>query len=756
MIHNNNKYIFLSLVLCLLFFSCTEKKTSKSIYVNKFIGTGLNGCVTPVASVPFGMMQIGADTRANSSGYHYDDSSILGFSHLHKNGGGCADFLDILFLPMHLNHNTDSIKTLYSQYYKSAFSHEDEKVSPGYYNIKLYDKQLDVELTASSRCGIQRYTYNTGGTIPLLIDLEYGSQGACTIEEEHNVDTVYASAFEVVDEYSVRGYRLSNGWVPEQHVYFYTVFSSPIKDCIFFVDNIRTDNQTSTTGRNVKAILTFENSRGLLEVKTAISAVDMDGAFKNLDAEVRHKSFNEIKKEAVKQWDTILNQIDIKTSDPKKRELFYTSLHNVMMYPMLFSDVDYRFRGPDKQVHFTDGFPYYGAVIGLWDTFRAACPLAAVLQPAVMQDYVKTALEHYKYAGQLPVWTLAGMETYQMIGIHSMPMITNCYMNGIRGFDTELAMRAMIESAMTDTCGYSMGYFVGLKNYKKYGYVPCDLEMEATARTLEYAYDDRAIAQFAQMLNNTEAYNYFFNRSFNYKNVIEPEGLFARGRNSDGSWRLPFDPLSSSHRKDDFCEGNAWQWTFFAPHDVEGLAGIMGGKHMLAAKLDTLFTMSSELKGENVSGDISGLIGQYAHGNEPGHHTIYMYNSVGQPEKTQKYVNRVLTSLYDNTPEGICGNEDTGQMSAWYVFSSLGFYPMDPVSGKYELGAPLFEEAVINLPSGRKFIIEANNLSDKNIYVDKVFLNDMELSRTYITFDEVLQGGKLLFEMKDSSIDGKN
>lgn len=416
---------------------------------------------------------------------------------------------------------------------------------------------------------------------------------------------------------------------------------------------------------------------------------------------------------------------------------------------MLFSDVDNRFRGSDSQVHQTDGFAYYGAVIGLWDTFRAACPLIAVLRPDVMEDYIRTALEHFRYAGQLPIWTLAGVETYQMTGIHSMPLITNAYMNGVRNFDTELAMRAMVESAMKDTCGYSMGYFVGLENYKKYGYVPCDMEMESVARTLEYAFDDWAIARFASLTNHPDICKEFRGRSLNYKNVIDPVTLLARGKTKDGLWRTPFYPLRSEHRSDDYCEGNAWQWTFFVPHDIDGLAGLMGGKEVLASRLDSLFTMHSSLEGETVSGDISGLIGQYAHGNEPGHHTIYMYNEVGQPHKTQKYVNEVLTTLYDTTPTGICGNEDTGQMSAWYVFSSLGFYPMDPVSGRYELGAPLFDRAVINLSSGRQFVITAENLSDKNIYVEKVWLNDRSLDRTYITFDELLNGGTLRFKMTD-------
>lgn len=745
-----NKNGLFSLLLAVLLLSCqTEQSQSNNQFVNKFIGTGLNGCVAPVASVPFGMVQIGADTHANSSGYHYDHTSIVGFSHVHKSGGGCGDFLDLLFLPLPLNSKTNHITELYSQYYQADFSHEKEWSEPGYYSVDLYNGDLNVELTASLRCGLQRYNYKSEGSVPVIIDLEYGSQGACTIQRNHDVDTVFSAAFEKVDDYTVRGYRLTNGWAPEQHVYFYTTFSSPIKECRLFLDNEHVKETSILKGRNVKAILIFENQGKILDVKTGLSAVDMQGAENNHRKEVAEKDFDSVKKEAAARWSPVLGQIEVETNDLKKKELFYTSLHNVMMYPMLFSDVDYRFRGPDSQVHQTDSFSYYGAVIGLWDTFRAACPLIAVLHPDVMEDYIRTALEHFKYAGQLPIWTLAGVETYQMTGIHSMPLITNAYMNGVRNFDTALAMQAMIESAMKDTCGYSMGYFVGLENYKKYGYVPCDMEMESVARTLEYAFDDWAIAQFASLTNHPDICKEFRTRSLNYKNVIDPAMLLARGKTKDGCWRTPFHPLRSEHRSDDYCEGNAWQWTFFVPHDIKGLAELMGGKEVLASRLDSLFTMDSLLEGETVSGDISGLIGQYAHGNEPGHHTIYMYNEVGQPHKTQKYVNQVLTTLYDTTPTGICGNEDTGQMSAWYVFSSLGFYPMDPVSGRYELGAPLFDRAVINLSSGKQFVITAENLSKKNIYVEKIWLNDRLLDRTYITFDELLNGGTLRFKMTD-------
>lgn len=740
------------LLLCCCFFcacTCPNSSTDYTGYVNKLIGSGGNGRVAPVASIPFGMMQLSADTRPNGSGYHYNDSSILGFSHLHKSGGGCADFLDILFLPLKSDGGIDTLTTLRTMQFRAPFSHADERVTPGYYGVDLYDGSLKVELTASTHCGLQRYTTKDEKPLTVAVDLEYGSQSACTIRQEHDVDTVYSAFLEQVDDYTLRGFRLSNGWAPQQQVYFYTRFSVPIRECRFFVDNRITPTVSSVRGCNLKAVLTFEPDGGEVEVQTAISAVDMDGARLNWQSEVKGQTFDSVHQAAVASWNAVLGQVEVETTDAKKRELFYTSLHNVMLYPMLFSDVDHRFRGPDAEVHQTDGFGYYGGVFGLWDTFRAACPLAALLRPDVMSDYVKTALEHYRYAGQLPIWTLSGMETYQMIGLHSLPMITNCYLSGIRDFDTSLALHAMITSAMKDTCGYSMGYFVGLENYKQLGYVPFDREMESVARTLEYAYDDHAVARFAALTGDTAVATLFEKRAGNYRNVIDPQSLLARGRGSDGSWRTPFDPFRSEHRKDDYCEGNAWQWTFFVPHDVEGLAAWMGGKEVLAARLDSLFTLPSALQGEDVSGDISGLIGQYAHGNEPGHHTIYMYNKVGQPRKTQHYINRVLTTLYNNTPEGICGNEDTGQMSAWYVFSALGFYPMDPVSGRYELGAPLFEKVTLHFPSKKDFVVEAGNLSEKNIYVKSVSLNGKQLDRTYLTFDEVRQGGTLRFEMTD-------
>lgn len=739
------------LFLFMLSFTCcttSDKETNNNQYVNQFIGSSGNGCVLPVASVPFGMVQIGPDTYTQGTGYHYDHDYIVGFSHVHKSGGGCSDFLDILFMPMNTDSEISKFDSLYTKEIQSPFKHEFEKSEPGYYSVDLYNGNVNVELTASKRCGLQRYNFKTNGSRFVIVDLEHGSTGACTIQSEDDYDRVFSSSLEQVDEYSIKGSRLTNGWCPEQHVYFYSRFSAPIKDIVYFVDNERTKvNMNSVKGTNLKAILVFDENVSALDVQTGLSAVGTEGAYKNYLAETKEKSFTEIQKNAYRDWNKILGSIEVETADVDKKEMFYSFLHNVVMYPMLFSDVDNQFRGPDKKVHKTNGFNYYGAVVGLWDTFRAACPLISVLRPDITLDYVKTALEHYKYFGQLPIWTLAGVETFQMIGIHSMPLITNAYLNGIKNFDTKYAMDAMVESAMIDTCGYSMRYFVGLENYKKYGYIPCDLEMEATARTLEYAFDDHAIAEFAKLTKQNEHYNYFEKRSKSYKNVIDPKSKFARGRLKDGNWKEPFNPLRSEHRRDEFCEGNGWQWTFFVPHDVEGLADHLGGKNILESRLDSLFIMGSNIEGNISSGDISGLIGQYAHGNEPSHHTIYMYNKLGKPHKTQKYINQVLTTLYNNTPKGLCGNEDTGQMSAWYVFSSLGFYPMDPVSGQYELGAPLFDKSVIHLPSGKSFEITAENLSDTNIYVKEVLLNGEKLDRTYITYNELLNGGKLNFIM---------
>ena len=711
--------LFLNLFFCFAVYETQGQESHNLSKVNPMIGTGGNGRVSPVACVPFGMVQVGVDTRMKEVGYHYDDEKILGISHVHKSGGGCNDFLDILFQPVPGFIISESIENYPLEGFSSSFSHQREKASPGYYSVSLDDFDLDLELTATSRCAFHLYTYSKKGKNHLLIDLKYGSTAACTIVPQDDQDTVKVAGIEMIDQYTVAGFRISNGWAPEQHVYFYARFSEPIKDMPAYLDNKLKKGVNKLKGTDVKAILEFDTDQELY-VEVGISPVSIEGAKKNLEKEIAEQDFETIKKKAQEAWSAELDKIDIESENEALIEIFYTSLYNSLMYPMLYSDVDGKFRGPDFKVHQTDGFNYYGGVIGVWDTFRAACPLLTIVKPKVANDYVRTMLAHYKIFGQLPIWTLAGGETFQMIGLQSIPVIADCYNKGIRNYDTELAFEAMKQSAMKDTCGFSMLYFVGLQNYKKYGYVPADLEMESVARTLEYAYDDWCVAQMAQMLNKTADYNYFINRSNNYKNVYDPSVGLMRGKLTSGQWRTPFDPFASNHRRDDYCEGNAWQWTFFVPHDVEGLAELMGGQTALANKLDTLFTMNSAITGEDVSGDISGLIGQYAHGNEPGHHTAYMYTYLDQAWKTQKYVRQILETMYQNTPEGICGNEDTGQMSAWFVWSSMGVYPVRHGNGEYMVGTPLFSHLEFSHDNG-KLEINAPKVSAENMFIKSIY-----------------------------------
>jgi predicted alpha-1,2-mannosidase len=701
------------------------------------------------------MIQLGADTRTggsgynkmSGSGYHYDDKAITGFSHVHKSGAGCGDFLDLLFVPLN-GRNLPAGAANYPDYaLKSAFSHDREQAKPGHYSVFLDDYGIKAELTATARCGFHRYSYQKNDAQGLLIDLKYGSTGACTIVKEDSYDTVRVSHLEVVDKYTVKGYRISNGFAPEQHVYFYTKFSKPIKSVDLFLKNQRQTNQQSVTGTDVKAVFYFEaGTTEQVLIKTALSSVDMEGAEKNLNSELTTWNFEEVIRQNQQAWNKELSRIEISDANEANKFTFYSTLYFTLMYPMLYSDVDGKYRGPDMKVHQAD-FPYYGQVVSIWDTFRGAVPLLSFLQPDVINDYVKTFLKHYDVFGQLPINVLAGQETFQMLGLHSIPIISDSYFKGIRGYDAGYAFDAMKTSAMKDTSGFSMRYFVGLKNYKKYGYVPADLEMEAVARTLEYAYDDWSLAQMAKMLNKKEDYGYFLKRAASYRNIFSKESQLMRGRFADGSWRTPFDPYASNHRRDDYCEGNAWQWSFFVPHDVKGLAQIMGGKEKLIARLDTLFSLRSDIAGKNTSGDITGLIGQYAHGNEPSHHTAYMYAYLGQPWKTQKYVDKIRTTLYNNSPTGLCGNDDTGQMSAWYVLSALGFYPVRHGDGTYVIGSPLFKSAKVHLPSGKKMEITAKNLSKDNIYIQSVRLNGQAYNKAYFNHFDLVNNGKIEFTM---------
>jgi len=739
-----NPLCYLLLWLLASFSLCAQ--SDYTAFVNRFIGSGKSGKVVPAAVVPFGMVQLGPNTAQTGSGYNYYDNTIAGFSHVNKSGGGCGDFQDVLFVPISENRWKFGRATYPKAGFATPFSHENEKAEPGYYQILLDGVQ--VELTATARCGFHRYRFPSSNINHLAIDLKHGSTGACTIVKEDDIDTVKTSAIRLIDPYTIEGYRISNGWAKEQQVYFYAKFSKPMLQKEGFFKSGQCALDSVISGTDIRAIFSFDGSASSeLLVKVGISSVSCSGARLNLEAEIPNWDFDQKRLAAKELWNKELSKFDVQTTDLDQKTIFYSSLYNVLVYPMVSSDVTGNFRGPDLQIHQAEGFQYYGGVVGLWDTFRAALPLLSFVRPDISKEYILTFLEHYKYFGQLPIWTLAGNETFQMLGLHAVPVITDAYFKNIKGFDIEKAYDAMKVSLLKDTIGYSMRYFVGLKNYKKYGFVPADLEAEATARTLEYAYDDWCMARLAKGLGKKEDAAYFSKRALNYANVFDKEMGFMNGRKSDGNFRCPFNPFQTSHRKDDFCEGNAWQWSFFVPHDVEGLAALMGGKKGLATKLDSLFTISSKLEGENASGDITGLIGQYAHGNEPSHHIAYLYNRLGQAWKTQQYVNRILTTLYQNSPDGICGDEDTGQMSAWFVFSSMGFYPMNPANQEFEIGSPLFDALSFKTAKGTTFRITTENRSKQNIYIQSVSLNGIALKKTTIHYNDILQGGTLHFVM---------
>jgi predicted alpha-1,2-mannosidase len=483
----------------------------------------------------------------------------------------------------------------------------------------------------------------------------------------------------------------------------------------------------------------------------------MDGARKNLQAEIGDSGFDEVCAQAVEKWENQLSKFRIETNDDDLRTIFYSCLHNVFLYPMLYSDVDGKFRGPDHEVHQADGFDYYAGVLGLWDNFRAANPLLTISNPRIVNEEIQTFLAHYNICGLLPIWTLAGHETLTMIGYHAMPIIADAYYKGIRDYDADAVFEAMKASANKDEFGLSMRRMMGTKNYKKYGYIPADLEFESVAQTLEFSYDDWCIAQMAKMLGRDEDYATFMERSKSYRNIIDPETTFARGRMTDGSWREPFDPRASTHRRDDYCEGNAWQWTFFVPHDPAGLAEIMGGKKELEKKLDGLFSAPSEIVGEHRSGDISGLIGQYAHGNEPSHHTAYLYDFVGAPWKTQNMIDRIMREMYANNPDGVCGNDDTGQMSAWYVFSAMGFYPVTHGTGRYEIGTPLLDRIVFRHGDNNEhaLTIVAKNRTPENKYIQRILLDGKLYLNTYFRHEDIFSGDhEIIYEMTDDFTTG--
>lgn len=703
-------------------------------YVNPFIGTGLQGHTYPGATVPFGMVQLSPDNGKSgweySSGYHYSDSIMVGFSHTHLSGTGIGDLYDIQFMPASLSNNFSDDEII-NHKFQSKYDHKNESASPGYYNVILKDYNIRTELTAALRSGFQKHIFNRDGNEYIQLDLGYSK----------NWDTTVETYIKIIDEHTVCGYRLSKGWATDQRVYFYTKFSQPIKKSFLILDSTYHYNSSEVKGRTSRAIFNFDvEINASLLIKTGISSVSIDNAKLNLESDIEDWDFSSVRKTAEELWNKELSKIEVKSKNKELLTTFYTALYHTMLAPVVFSDVNGQYKGADGSIHTADNYSKY-SIFSLWDTFRAAHPLFTITQPEKVDDMINSMLSHFTEYGLLPVWELLGNETGTMIGYHSIPVITDAILKGYKGFDINLAYDAMKKSALQD--------HLGLNYYKELGYIPDDKEVESVSKTLEYAYDDWCVAQAAKYLGKDEDYKYFSTRAEYYRNLFDPSTNFMRAKTSDGKWKVPFNPVYSEHRNHEYTEGTAWQYSWFVPHDVDGLIGLFASKEKFIEKLDSLFITSSKLEGPNPSNDISGMIGQYAHGNEPSQHIAYLYSFVGGHWKTQQIVNQIMRTFYNNTPEGLIGNEDCGQMSAWYVFSAMGFYPFNPADQNYLIGSPLFDEVTINLGNGKKFIIKSNNRTEKNIYIKSATLNGNTLIKSFITHQEILNGGLLEFEMTD-------
>lgn len=725
-----NTRIFIPFFIVLLFVcGChsIQENSSQRDYlslVDPLIGTGGHGHVFVGASVPHGMVQLGPNNLSKGwdwcSGYHDSDSTIIGFAHTHLSGTGIADLGDIIFMPVHgINTNVDM---LYPQDYVSVYSKKRQKVSPGYYSIFLQKYGISVELTATERVGYHRYIYPDTVEAQLIVDLDESVQSLMKRK-----GTLQAGITQVNDT-TISGFRFSDEWATDHRVYFYTVFSVPVR-------NIKVYQE----GKAIRALLNFGCLDKPLVVKTGISYTSEEGAALNREKESLNKSFISVLNEALLRWNQDLGSIDFHaTSEIEK--IFYSALYHTMISPSLFVDVDGKYRGVDGKVYVTSpGFTPY-TVFSLWDTYRAVQPLNTLIDQKV-SDYVNSLLDIYERQGTLPVWHLVGNETNCMVGVHSIPIIVDACLKNIRYIDKERAFKAVksIEQ-MNDN---------GLSFVREQGYIPADKVSWSVARGLEYAIDDYAVAMLAKDLNKEDDYRLFLKRSKYYKHYFDPSSGFMRGRLSNGSWRKEFDPSYSLHMEDDYVEGNAWQYTWLVPHDPDGLIQLFGGKEQFVSKLDSLFVVSSELN-EGASIDISGLIGQYAHGNEPSHHILYLYSYVGQNEKMARLLHQVYDNFYSTKPDGLIGNEDCGQMSAWYIMSALGFYPVNPVDGTFVFGSPLCSEATLKLINGKEMKIKVKNYSKENIYVRSIMLNGEKYESSMITYNDIMNGGVLEFEMENT------
>ena len=685
--------------------------------VNPFIGTGGHGHTYPGASMPFGMMQLSADTRMadwdGSSGYHYSDSLIYGFSHTHLSGTGIPDYCDLLFMPFTGETRWDK------EDYRSAFSHQNEKASPGYYEVLLDKNNIKAQLTTSARAGMHQYTFP-----------QQGKNGKLMIDLSHR-DELLDVHIEKINQHELKGYRRSRSWAQDQLIFFHIRSEQP-----FYTETkFDTINGKEAITKMVLSFIVPEGKK--IRFKVGISGVSMEGALLNLDEEIPGWDFNDVQLKANKAWNKELGKIDVKGGTGDDQVVFYTALYHAFLAPNIYQDIDGQFRGTDQAIHSSQGFTNH-SVFSLWDTYRAFHPLMTIINQKRTSDWINTFIKQYQYGGMLPVWELSANETFCMIGYHSVPVIVDAWKKGIRNFDPDMLLNAMLS--------YAESSRFGLDHYNQNGYLGNDTEHESVSKTLEYAYDDWCIAEFAKTIGNDSIYRKFIKRAQNYKNVFDPTNKLMRGK-IQALWYHPFDPKEINNF---FTEGNSWQYSFAVPQDIATLIKMHGGKLNFASKLNELFTTTSETTGRDQA-DVTGLIGQYAHGNEPSHHMAYLFNYAGMPWRTQELVHRVCKDFYTNAPDGLIGNEDCGQMSAWYIFSSMGFYPVNPASGEYVLGTPLFDEVKIHLENGKTFLVRSVKQSPTSIYVNAMRLNNKVHTGSYFVHEDIMKGGELVFELVDKA-----
>jgi len=752
------------LIVTLLVVSISSNSQTKLPYdyVDPFIGTQEMGHTFPGACVPFGMVQLSPETDTipywkdgkynpevyrYCSGYQYNDKTIVGFSHTHFSGTGHSDLGDFLIMPIvgkvYLNPGTAENP---ENGFRSDFSHETEQASPGYYTVLLDKYNIKAELTASQRTGFHQYTFPKTDEANIILDMNYGI---------YNYEgKVLWSYIRVENDTLITGYRITEGWARTRYIYFAMTFSKPMKNYGYKNDEPsvykgfwrkfnQNENFPEMAGKNIKAHFNFSAAEGeKIKIKLALSSSSTEGALKNLSTEIPHWDFNRVRSDARKIWEKELNKITITAPDSVKVN-FYTSLYHAYINPVIYNDVDGYYRGLDNNIHKAE-YDYY-TIFSLWDTFRALHPLFTILEPERTSDMINSMLDHYQQSVHklLPVWSHYSNENWCMIGYHAVPVIVDAFLKGIRGFDTELAFNACLNTSSHKT-------LMGISDYIKHGYAPSDKIGSSASVTLEYAYDDFTISQFAEALKRTNEYNKYLTRAVNYRNLFDKSTGFIRPRNSEGEWQTPFDPLSTEGQG--FIEGNAWNYSLYVPQDIKGYIDLLGGEKALVSKLDSLFSMHLDDKYFEHTEDVTrvGLIGNYVHGNEPSHHVAYMYNWARQPWKTQEKIHLILNSMYHNAPDGLCGNDDCGQMSAWYIFSALGFYPVCPGTNQYVIGSPYIENANIRLENGKNFFINTINYSPENIYIQSVQLNGKDYNKTYFCHNDIIEGGTLTFVMGPS------